>query len=68
MSAEAKKAESREPSKHLSGKYEIVGLVPGPVKVKGFGIVDLRTVSLETADKLAEHGVSFLKKVEKAGK
>jgi hypothetical protein len=55
-----------EASAALNGKYEIIGLVPGPIAVYSVGEVDLREISLETADLLYSKGVPYLKKVEKA--
>lgn len=52
----------------LDGKYEAVGVVPGEITGKKFGTVDLRSISLEQAEKLVAAGFPYLKKVEKPAK
>jgi hypothetical protein len=44
------------PSPELAGKYEVIGIVPGPVESIACGRIDLRTISLATADKLHATG------------
>jgi hypothetical protein len=58
-----KKVESKA-SPALSGKFEIVGVNPGVVFTKKFGDVDLRTISLDMAEKLVKNGFRYLKKIE----
>jgi hypothetical protein len=47
----------------LEGHFEVVGVVPGIVYQHGFGEVDLRTVSLETARQLQQAGCQYLRPV-----
>lgn len=60
-------AEDRKPSPHIEGKYEIAHVKPGVVIHKG-SRVDLRTISLAKADKLAAEGFKYLKKVQSSTK
>ncbi len=64
----SEKKETPKLSPALEGKFEAVGILPGIVTGKKFGTVDLRTLSLEKAQKLVEAGFPYLKKVEKAPK
>lgn len=41
----------------LDGKYELRDYAPGIFAISGFGDVDMRTVSLETADKIHASGL-----------
>jgi len=52
-----------KPSAHLEGKFKVVGVVPGPVKTKSFGVVDLRFITLNVAEKLHEKGFPYLEKI-----
>lgn len=54
-----------EVSKHIKEHYNVVGIVPGPVIIPGFGTVDFTTVSKEVADRLFESGSKYLKKKRK---
>lgn len=49
----------------LDGAYEVVGIVPGPIGYKNFGIVDLSKISAAKAEQLVKAGCPYLKKVEK---
>lgn len=60
---------SKKTTAILDGAYEVVGLVPGPIGYKDFGIVDLSKLTEDKAEKLVKAGCPYLKKVEKkAGK
>jgi len=52
--------EKRIMSKHLVGKYEVVGVLPGEVYFRG-ETVDLRSVTLEKADEIVKAGFPYLK-------
>lgn len=57
--------ETPKPSPHIEGKFKVVGVLPGIVVTKKFGDVDLRTVSLETAEALHKDKFPYLQKIEK---
>lgn len=64
----SEKKETPKLSAALEGKFEAVGVLPGVITGKKYGTVDLRTISLEKAQKLVEAGFPYLKKVEKVPK
>jgi len=52
----------------LDGKYELVGIQPGEVEIAGLGKIDLRTCSLEEANKFVLTGrFPYLKKIKEKG-
>jgi hypothetical protein len=55
--------ETVKASPALEGKFEVIGVVPGLINVPHYGNVDLRSVSLELAEKLYADGCPYLKKV-----
>lgn len=61
----SEKKETPKMSAALEGKFQVVGVLPGVVAGKKFGMVDLRTISLEKAEKLVKEGFPYLKKIEK---
>ena len=66
MTTEEKIAELKRknpPSKHLNGKFEVVGVIPGPIDMRG-KTYDLRTITLEKAEELAKMKCPYLKRVE----
>lgn len=56
--------EQAKASRHIEGKYAVVGVIPGPIHTKKHGTVDLRSVSESVAEKLVKEGFPYLKKVE----
>lgn len=64
----SEKKEDPKLSPALEGKFIAVGVVPGVITGKKYGTVDMRTMSLEKAEKLVALGFPYLKKVEKAAK
>lgn len=64
-----KKKETPKLSPAIEGKFVAVGVLPGVIYTKKYGNVDLRTISLELAEKLAaDDKFRYLKKVEKESK
>lgn len=55
-------------SKHIESKYKVIGVVPGKVVTKNNNVVDLRTISMEEADKLFNDGFPYLELVSKSSK
>lgn len=49
----------------LDGAYEVVGVVPGPIAFKTFGIIDLSKIKADKAEALVKAGCPYLRKVEK---
>lgn len=47
----------------LDGKYEVIGVKPGPVGTK-MGVVNLATITEKKAEQLIKVGTSYLRKVE----
>lgn len=64
----SEKKESPKLSPAIEGKFEAVGVLPGVITGKKYGTVDLRSISLEKAQKLVDAGFPYLKKIEKAPK
>lgn len=56
---------SKKSTPILDGAYEVVGIVPGPIGFKDFGIVDLSKINAAKAEKLVNAGCPYLRKVEK---
>jgi hypothetical protein len=56
--------EQAKVSRHIEGKYTVVGVFPGPIHTKKYGTVDLRSISESMAEKLVKEGFRYLKKVE----
>ena len=53
-----------EASPHLRGKFEVVGVVPGTISLPRLGEIDLRTCTLEEAEKFVNSGkFPFLKPI-----
>jgi hypothetical protein len=50
-------------SPHLARKFRVVGVLPGRVATPKNGIVDLRTISLELAEKLFAEGFPYLERI-----
>lgn len=48
----------------LNGAYEVVGVVPGPIGYKNFGIVDLSKLTPAKAEQLVKAGCPYLRKVK----
>lgn len=44
----------------VARKYYVKTIKPGKYNFKGFGEIDLRTITLQKADRLVEHGFQFL--------
>lgn len=63
-----KNTENPKLSPALQGKFEAVGVLPGVIVTKKYGDVDLRNISLATAETLVKDGFRYLKKVEKPEK
>ena len=65
----SEKKEAPKLSATLIGKFESVGVQPGVIYTKKYGNVDLRTISLGMAEKLAaDESFRYLKKIEKEPK
>lgn len=64
----SEKKETPKLSPELDGKFIAVGVLPGVITGKKYGTVDLRTISLEKAEKLVKEGFPYLKKIEKTPK
>jgi hypothetical protein len=54
-------------TKILNGKYEVVGVLPGPIGTR-MGILDLSKIDDKTAEKLISTGTSYLRKVKPEAK
>lgn len=52
------------PSEQIKDRFEVVGVIPGPVAWKG-KTYDLRKISLAKAEQLVQEGLPYLK--EKVG-
>lgn len=52
-------------SKHLEGKFEMVGVRPGKIRLKDGSTIDTRTCSAAVAEKAVKNGSTFIRKVEK---
>ncbi|WBL42376.1 hypothetical protein PBT90_16695 [Algoriphagus halophytocola] len=64
-----KKKETAKLSPAIEGKFEAVGVLPGVIYTKKYGNVDLRTISLEMAEKLAaDDKFRYLRKITKESK
>jgi hypothetical protein len=50
------------PTKILDGKFEIVGVKPGPVGTK-IGVVDLRKLDEKTAQRLVDIKMPYIRRV-----
>lgn len=61
----SEKKEAPKLSAALTGKFEAVGVEPGVIYTKKYGDVDLRTISLEMAEKLVADKFRYLRKIEK---
>tara|TARA_R110002074_G_scaffold98834_1_gene213828 strand:+ start:521 stop:712 length:192 start_codon:yes stop_codon:yes gene_type:complete len=48
-------------TKILNGKYEVIGVKPGPIGTK-IGVLDLSMIDENTAEKLVKAGTSYLRK------
>ncbi|AWW31847.1 hypothetical protein DN752_17865 [Echinicola strongylocentroti] len=46
----------------LDGKYEVVGVKPGPIGTK-LGVINLAKINEKTAERLINLGTSYLRKV-----
>ncbi|MBD3627609.1 hypothetical protein [Cyclobacterium sp.] len=54
-------------TKILDGKYEVLGVKPGPIGTF-MGIVDLSKIDEATAERLVARGSSYLRKAKPSGK
>lgn len=54
-------------TKILDGKYEVLGVKPGPIGTF-MGIVDLSKIDESTAERLVARGSSYLRKARPSGK
>jgi hypothetical protein len=50
-------------SPHLARRFRVVGVEPGRVYVPGHGTIDLRTISLELAERLLAEGFPYLERI-----
>ncbi len=57
--------ETRIPSKHLAGKFKVIGVLPGEVRFRN-EIVDLRLITAEKAEELLKNGFPYLQRELKA--
>lgn len=53
--------DKRIPSRHLEGKFKVVGVLPGEVIWRG-SKVDLRSITLEDAEKIHGEGFPYLQR------
>jgi len=52
-------------SKKLEGKFEMVGVEPGPIRLRNGRTIDTRSCSIRDVEEAIKAGSSSIKKVEK---
>ena len=65
---EVKKFIERKLSKEVARKYKLSIITAGKFNFKNFGVIDLRTISLEKADALVAKGFPYLQLTDEAKK